>query len=191
MMHTRVLAAFALLVMSCAATKSSNKVEVSCVSEVPEGKYSMSSADSSITGTFVQGKKDGTFSVFSSSGAQAALIPFHAGQIDGLVRLWFWSETNQGQLKLESTYSAGKLHGQKRSWYPSGDRRGDFTYTSNTLDRAEGWKPDGSPLSAEEAAAMAAHDVDADQHFYNLIVKIIDESLPDCSKKEEGRPTIP
>jgi hypothetical protein len=138
----------------------------------------------SITGTFAQGKRNGPFSVFSPSGAQAALIPFHAGQINGLVRLWYWSDSEQGQLKLESNYSDGTLHGSKLSWYPSGNRRGDFTYISNTLDRAEGWKPDGTPLSAEEAAAMAADDIECDVRFFDDLLNAIDESLPDCNKED-------
>jgi len=185
MRHTGLIAASALLFASVASPQTKYKVEGSCVSGAVDGQYTLYSGNSvkRVTGTFSHGKKNGPFFFFRSSGEQIALIPFRGDQIDGVVRMWFGPEMNAGQLKLESVYAAGKLHGPKRSWYPRGERRSTFYYTNDKLDQAEAWKPDGSPLSSEEAAEIAARDIEADRRLFEILLRTIGENLPECSKK--------
>jgi antitoxin component YwqK of YwqJK toxin-antitoxin module len=184
-MNIRVIVLCAALSANLASAETEYRVQASCASGLTDGQYLLYSGNSvkRVAGTFSQGKKNGPFSFFRSSGEQTALVPFRMDQIDGVVQLWFGPEAGARQLKLEATYAAGKLHGAKSSWYPDGSRRSAFHYTSDNLDGAEAWKPDGTPLSSEEAAAMASRDTEADRRLFDVLFRVINENLPKCNSK--------
>jgi len=181
-MKSRVASIALLLSVGCTTHPSKYSIRGSCASGVPDGDYALvlPTGRTQITGTFVQGKKNGVFTIYRSSGEKVAMIPYRTDQIDGTVELWYGPESGAGQRKLEATYVSGLLDGPKLSWYSDGGRRGVFHYTSGQLDGAEAWAHDGSALSPREAASMAAGDANADRRYYEGLEEFIRENPPRC-----------
>jgi len=181
-MNSRGVVVFLLLSLGCATLPSEYSVRGSCASGVPNGDYALvlPNGRTELTGAFLQGKKDGVFTLYRSSGEKVAAIPYREDQIDGTVELWYGPESGAGQRKLTATYTSGVLDGSKLSWYPGGSRRGVFHYTAGQLDAAEAWAPDGSVASPSAAIKLASADEDADRSYYDVIENAIRENLPRC-----------
>lgn len=128
-----------------------------CAFGVPDGAYALvlASGVEQVTGTFSQGRKNGVFTIFHSSGEKVAELPYRLDALDGTVRLWFTNAVGGNARKLEARDVAGVLDGEKLSWYSDGTRRSVLRYADGRLDDAEAWERDGDALSPAQAEALA------------------------------------
>jgi antitoxin component YwqK of YwqJK toxin-antitoxin module len=71
--------------------------------------YSYSGSDKSgLTGSFVNGKPEGTWTVYDASGQISTTIPFHNGNIDGTVTTFATAYPNKWNIDLYETYPKKK-----------------------------------------------------------------------------------
>jgi antitoxin component YwqK of YwqJK toxin-antitoxin module len=135
-----------------------------------------------IVGAFAKGRRTGTFLFWSASGERTAVIPYEDDTKVGTVALWYPPAIPRDapRRKLESTYTAGVLHGYTRSWYATGKRRAEYRYERGTLAAALAWSESGEPLPEPEARRLAERDRGTDADFYASLERMIAENPPHC-----------
>ena len=149
------LAATALLPLAAFAQEF--VVQGSCRDGRPHGAYELRSGTGTlrVVGAFAQGRRTGSFLFWSSDGARVAHLPFEDDRLTGTLALWYPPTPRQaeGRHRVEATYAAGRLSGLKRSWYPSGRPRAEYSYRSGELVEATAFTETGDKVPAAQVGA--------------------------------------
>ena len=172
------------LTLAAAALAQSLRVSGACRDGQPHGAYELRSADTKVlaTGAFNQGKRTGSFLFWNAAGVRVAHIPYDDDVQNGTLALWFAAADRGGEPKrqLQAGFLRGKLHGAKRSWYPTGLVRAEYRYERGVLIVARAFSDSGRELPEAEARAMAVRDADADQRSVATFEGIVRNNLPRC-----------
>jgi hypothetical protein len=82
------------------------------------------SGEPKITGAFVDGKAEGTWTWWYENGSKMTEGTFTGGRRNGVWQTWY----EDGTRKSESTYQGDQLNGTSYQWYPSGvlKQQGNF-----------------------------------------------------------------
>jgi hypothetical protein len=158
----------------------------SCRDRLPQGAYELRMPDGllRVSGAFDHGKRTGPFVFWTSTGARVAKLSFTNDVLNGAVTLWYSpgkpNVKEEPRPKLEAVYVNGRLSGTKRSWFANGQPRAAFRYANGTLVEAKAWDESGEALSASDARAAAARDLELDNTFYETLGGIVRANHPAC-----------
>ena len=156
-----------------------------CQDGIRDGWYKLQVVDGPViaTGSFVDGKKSGVFTFYSTGGTKLAEIPFADDVKSGTIRLWYGEfayPEAAGRLKLEAEYVNNLASGQKRTWFPSGAKRYSAVYRDGSLVDAEAWNEAGGTLSRSQAEQVLIGSAEADAKYYRILESEIDAYPPAC-----------
>jgi len=156
-----------------------------CEDGVRHGGYQLRVVDGPViaTGSFVDGKKSGVFTFYSTRGTKLAEIPYADDVKSGTIRLWYGDSAYPeaaGRLKLEAQYTNDVANGQKQTWFPSGAKRYRAVYRDGSLVEAEAWNEAGGILSTSQAEQMLVGSAEADAKYYRILESEIDAYPPAC-----------
>jgi len=183
----RVAGVLALAVLAAASNAAAQDytIDGGCREGQAHGAYELrdGSGRVQVVGAFARGKRAGSFLFWSSSGVRIAQLPFDDDTLSGTLALWYSSadRSGEGRHKLEATYVGGRLHGIKRSWYPDGRPRAEFRYDKGTLVDARAFNEAGRALSAVDAKALAATDLETDERYFATLNDIVRTHRPHCA----------
>lgn len=76
------------------------------------------------TGRFVDGRREGEWTVTSFKGVLLKKSMFVNDLLHGTRRQWY----DSGTIKAEETYSNGELHGRSETYWMNGQKKGELTY---------------------------------------------------------------
>lgn len=187
------LAATALLPL--AAFAQDFVVQGNCRDGRPHGAYELRSATGTlrVVGAFAQGRRTGSFLFWSSDGARVAHLPFEDDRLTGTLALWYPPTPRQadGRHRVEATYAAGRLSGLKRSWYPSGRPRAEYSYRSGELVEATAFTETGDKVPAAQSAQMAARDAAADDALVGSLEAMVRSHPPPCDAGADRKEKVP
>jgi hypothetical protein len=101
----------------------------------------------------------------------------------GTVSLWYAGAQAGAEppRKLEAVYRQGARHGQTRSWYSSGQRRGEFEYVDGEFRSARAWTEAGAAYDEAAARGLAERDRAADADYIDTLLAVVRRHLPDCT----------
>ena len=186
----RRAAALALAALACAAgvagaSDEAYRVTGQCREGHAQGGYTLRSMDGAlrVQGAFNQGQRVGSFIFWTSDGVRVAHLPFDSDVLAGTVSLWY-ADAQAGAeppRKLEAVYRNGERHGQTRSWYASGQRRGEYEYVEGELRSARAWTETGAAYEDAAARALAERDRAADTDYIDTLLAVVRRHLPDCT----------
>ncbi|MEP7275396.1 MAG: hypothetical protein ABI812_03515 [Betaproteobacteria bacterium] len=157
-----------------------------CRDGLPHGAYQLVADDGTlrVAGAFNRGKRTSSFIFWSARGVRIAQIPYDEGQWSGTLTLWY-ADPARGrdpQPKHEAGYAAGRLNGEKRSWYANGKRRAQFVYAQGMLVDGKAWSAGGAPLAETASRDLGAHDAEADERYYASLEAIVNAHPPRCDE---------
>jgi antitoxin component YwqK of YwqJK toxin-antitoxin module len=179
-----LFAAVALLLAAASASGQDFTVDASCRDGQPHGGYELRDARGvvRVVGAFNRGRRTGSFIFWNSAGVRVAHLPFDDDALSGTAALWYADKgtRDEPRMKVEAMYTRGKLNGSKRSWYPDGKPRAEFTYEDGVLRSALATSESGGSLPESEARALAARDIAADDAFYASLLELVASHLPRC-----------
>jgi hypothetical protein len=164
-------------------------VAVACVEGRPHGAFAWRAPNGvvQVRGQFVDGKKEGVWDFWHSSGTQLVRVRYTGGIRNGRVTMWYAEPCcfagDEPFNKLEGTYVNGVYDGTKSSYYPSRsiERLRSVTYfTRGEIVSAEHWDPDHRKVSPAEALAAAERDVESDEAYFQRLDAIVRDAIP-CS----------
>lgn len=174
----------ALLLAAGGAAAQDYTVDAGCRDGQPHGSYELRDARGvvRVVGAFNRGKRTGSFIFWSSAGVRIAHLPFDDDVLSGTAALWYADRgtRDEPRIKVEAMYTRGKLNGSKRSWYPDGKPRAEFTYEDGALRAATATSESGKSLPEAQARALAASDVAADDALYASLLEVVGSHLPRC-----------
>jgi antitoxin component YwqK of YwqJK toxin-antitoxin module len=160
-------------------------VRVACRDGLPAGGYELRTPDGRlrVAGAFEHGRRSGSFFFWTSASVRIAQIPYDRDQVNGTVALWYAkpAANGEGPRKLVAEYLEGRLHGSKRSWYPSGRPRAAFEYVRGELQSAEAWTASGKRLSDAASRELAARDGKEDAAYLASLEEIVRANHGACS----------
>jgi hypothetical protein len=186
----RRAAVMAAAMLACAggvavASDEAYRVTGQCRDGHAQGGYALRSMDGTlrVQGAFNQGQRVGSFIFWTSGGARIAHLPFENDVLAGTVSLWYADAPAGAEPphKLEAVYRQGARHGQTRSWYASGQRRGEYEYVDGELRSARAWSEAGAAYEEAAARALAERDRTADADYIDTLLAIVRRHLPDCT----------
>jgi antitoxin component YwqK of YwqJK toxin-antitoxin module len=157
-----------------------------CRDGIRHGSYELQVIDGPVvaTGSFVDGKKHGVFTFYSTGGTKLAEIPYSNDAKSGTIRLWY-SELAfpeaAGRPKLEVEYKLDLADGLKRSWWPSGAKRSSELFRDGSLLQAEAWDEAGASLSRSESEQRSRNSSRADADYFRILESEIDAHPPACA----------
>jgi antitoxin component YwqK of YwqJK toxin-antitoxin module len=156
-----------------------------CQDGIRHGSYKLQVVDGPVvaTGSFVDGRKHGVFTFYSTGGTKLAEIPYSNDAKSGTIRLWyseFAYPGAAGTLKLEVEYTSNHADGRRRSWWPSGAKRSTELFRDGSLIQAEAWDEAGARLSRSQAEYLSRDSAQADAKYYRILESEIDAYLPAC-----------
>jgi len=157
--------------------------EGACRDGEPNGAYMLRAGPNlRVAGAFAKGRRTGTFVFWSERGSRVAVIPYDNERKGGTIALWYAPSAPGGDAprKSEATYVDDRLHGDKRSWHPSGSPRTELRYEHGELVVARAWARSGTSLSSVAARELAARDQDADERFYATLELLVAYHRPQC-----------
>jgi antitoxin component YwqK of YwqJK toxin-antitoxin module len=158
--------------------------EGACRDGEPNGGYTLRAPDGRlrVAGAFARGQRTGTFLFWSERGDRIAVVPYDNGRKAGTIAVWYEppSPGADAPRKSEAAYADGVLHGEKRSWHPSGRLRAWLRYERGALVEARAWAASGAALSDAEARAQASRDAATDEAFYATLEALVAGRLPKC-----------
>jgi hypothetical protein len=159
-------------------------VEGACRDGEPNGAYLLRGDDGRlrVAGAFAKGRRTGTFVFWSERGARVAVVPYDVERKSGTIALWYTPPAPRADpaRKSEATYVEDRLHGEKRSWHPSGNPKAVFRYERGELVAARAWGETGAPLPEADAREMAARDLVTDEQFYATLEALVSDHRPKC-----------
>ena len=179
--------AYSVLLLNSCAPSLKYIFEGECENNNLHGSFTLKSAHNymvSAKGNFSNGKKNGKFEFFSSSGHKTIELYYKDDQINGVILMWYHPLNNHGRnviKKMEAEYINGKPHGNKTSLYLDGRKRSACVYNNGKLIRAEFWDERGIRLSNMEAEKQAKFDLRNDQSYYSKLENRVNISKKDCS----------
>jgi len=186
----RRAAVIAVAALACtagvvAASDEAYRVTGQCREGHAQGGYTLRAMDGTlrVQGAFNQGQRVGSFIFWTSSGMRVAHLPFDNDVLAGTVSLWY-ADVRAGPeppRKLEAAYRRGERHGQTRSWYASGQRRGEYEYIDGELRSARAWSETGDAYDEAAARALADRDRAADTDYLDALLAVVRRHLPDCT----------
>jgi hypothetical protein len=186
----RRAAVLAVAALACAAGVASAsddayRVTGQCREGHAQGGYALRSMDGTlrVQGAFNQGQRVGSFIFWTAAGARVAHLPFDNDVLAGTVSLWYAGVQAGAEppRKLEAVYRQGARHGQTRSWYASGQRRGEFEYVDGELRSARAWTEAGAAYDEAAARGLAERDRAADADYIDTLLAVVRRHLPDCT----------
>jgi hypothetical protein len=159
------------------------QVRADCLDAAANGRYELLLPDGTIeiTGSFVDGSRDGLFNFYRSSGEKVAEVPYVRDRISGTVRLWFGPEYGSAREKLSAEYLQGRPEGITEGWHPDGSVRERSTYLDGALESTEIRDAEGRRFPDPEAREVAESLRDADRVCFEALAKIVDENPPSCA----------
>ena len=175
---------FALAAFGPAAMAQGLVVEGACRDGEPNGAYALRSADGQlrVAGAFAKGRRTGTFLFWSERGARVAVVPYDTDRKAGTIALWYPPPASGADAprKSEAAYVDNALHGEKRSWFPSGQPRTELRYEHGELVEARAWAAGGAAMPETAARARAARDAATDEAFYATLEALVARNAPNC-----------
>jgi hypothetical protein len=174
-----------LMLVACAAHYVPQVGIGDCQAGMRHGPYKLRvvNGPTVATGFFVDGKKHGVFTFYTTGGTKVAEIPYANDAKTGTIRLWyseFAYPDAAGRLKLEVEYKDDVANGHKRSWWPSGGKRSSELFQDGKSIEVEAWDEAGASLPRTSAEELSSHDADADEKYYRLLESEIDHYSPAC-----------
>jgi antitoxin component YwqK of YwqJK toxin-antitoxin module len=103
----------------------------------PHGAWEVFRADGTLSGkrSFKEGLRDGEWINFDKTGEQMLLQEHYtASKLDGVRKVWF----PNGKLRQEAGFKQGRRHGTAAEWNENGDKIAEVTYVED--------KPDGTAM---------------------------------------------
>jgi antitoxin component YwqK of YwqJK toxin-antitoxin module len=184
---------FLLLILGCArqVQVSDSEWYRSCSIRVSErdgllhGTYEFFSPENKMQyqGRYVQGKKQGVWTVWESTGLKLAEDSYEDGVKNGPTSLWYGSTYNRGksagQIKLQAAFSKGEYHGTLKSYSPDGVLRSEVEFDHGKITRACFFDGKGKAvqLDNEKAVQYAKEDTDLDKQMYLFFEDLVAQSL--------------
>lgn len=175
-----------LIATACAADAAQPALIASgaCRDGLPSGAYELRMADGRlrVMGAFHNGKRTGTFIFWNASGGRLAAIPYDEDLRNGTVALWHLKgrPAREDGRRLEAPVVAGRPHGARRSWYPSGRLRGEFSYEQGALREAKAWDGAGRLQDDTAARRTAQQDARTEETYIVTLERMVDEHRPPC-----------
>jgi len=133
-----------------------------------------------IRGEFQDGKKEGTWDFWDSSGTQTVKLSYHDGMKNGPCTMWYSALSGDprrgGRLKLDMAFVNDQVDGVKMSYYSDpgiGSLRSEDVFDHGRIVKARHWTPERKELSAEEAMMHAEKDLEADQRYFDSMDKLV------------------
>ena len=158
-----------------------------CRDAVRHGSYKLQVIDGPViaTGSFVDGRKHGVFTFYSTGGTKLAEIPYSNDAKSGTIRLWYGEfayPDAAGRLKLEAEYTRNLANGVKQSWWPSGAKRSTELYRDGSAVQVEAWDEAGASLSRSQSEELSRDSAQADADYYRILESEIDSYPPPCAR---------
>jgi antitoxin component YwqK of YwqJK toxin-antitoxin module len=158
--------------------------EGACRDGEPNGAYTLRAPDGRlrVAGAFAKGHRTGTFLFWSERGSRTAVVPYDTDRKTGTIAVWYAPPAPGADAprKSEAAYVDDQLHGEKRSWYPTGKPRTRLRYERGELVEARAWSSAGAPLAEAAARAQAARDAATDEAFYTSLEALVAKHSPKC-----------
>ncbi|HVO89985.1 MAG TPA: hypothetical protein VMV45_15705 [Casimicrobiaceae bacterium] len=134
-----------------------------------------------VLGAFNHGQRTGSFLFWTGNGVRVAHIPYDEGAINGTLSLWYSDPVgNEPPRKLEASYRANRLDGEKRSWHRNGRLRMRARYVAGELRSAQAWDQTGRRLDDAAAVALATRDLAEDDEYFASLDSMVKAHPPTC-----------
>jgi hypothetical protein len=139
-----------------------------------------------LEGKLVDGKMDGIWTAWGSSGDRLAVLPYLSGVRNGRFQMWYGplgDPAARGRLKLEGSFDHGSLQGAVTRYFPTGSRRSIRIYENGVLTSARYWSPEGVELSPSEAQKAAADELISDMQYVGALEGMVPQALAQARRK--------
>jgi hypothetical protein len=139
-------------------------------------------------GTLSAGKMDGTWTSFSSQGAQLPLLKwsYRNGLRNGQVQMWYgplgYPEAS-GHLNTEGIFLDGAYNGTVTAYYPFGAKKTVRVYDHGTLKSCQYWSPEGVEYSPTEAVTEANRETELDMRYIAADEDAVTRALAQTHRK--------
>ena len=143
-----------------------------------------------LEGTLVDGKMDGVWVTYNSTGGRTAVVSYKEGVRSGPIEMWYGAfavPEAKGHLKLTGTFVDGHYDGTVARFYPSGAKESVREYRNNLLVKTQYWSPDGIEQPASSAQAHAAAELNLDLEWISRTEGMIPMSLAHAIRKSRAQ----
>ena len=191
--RTLTIASLAFLFAGCRSVPDMNDpsketIELTSSDTLPSGPCRIFDPRNRLMleGTLASGKKDGTWSAWSSQGKKLYMLLYRQDVLNGPVLMWFgssYASEARGNLMLVGSFLDGVYDGTVIRYYPSGARKSVSVYDHGDLKSSRYWLADGSESSTTVALEMAANDLKTDMAFLAATDEVVATSLAKAQRR--------
>ncbi len=169
------------------AGKASYRVEAECAGAVPDGDYrAVGPGGDRIQGRYCDGQRCGVFTFFSGDPeVKVAEFPYRGRRIEGTVKVWYLPHTapeSPHRKLFVGRFQGGRLHGEVRSWWPSGALQTALLYRLGQLSSGSAWSAEGVELDADETFALADREQQSRGRLFRALGSIVSANPPRCDR---------
>lgn len=140
-----------------------------------------------LEGTLAQGRMDGEWKSFASTGQELVLLSYREGVREGPVRMWYGPygfKEAAGRLKLEGAFRGGRYEGEVMRYHPSGKPRMLRVYENGALKTCQAWQDDGTEVPAgKRLEDAAAAELEADLAYLTELEGMVNRALMHARRK--------
>lgn len=163
------------------------EVVAECDGAVADGDYRATGPGGDrIEGRFCDGARCGAFRYSSGiPNVPVAEFPYRGRRLEGTAKVWYLPHTapqSPHRKMFVGDFQGGKLHGEMRSWWPSGQLQTAFLYRLGELSSGSAWDPDGVELEPNETFALADREQQARTRLFRALGSIISTNPPRCPR---------